>query len=136
MPSLIIEQPGKRSGGSVEGRVLIGRLPTNGIVVTDSSVSRLHAWIDADPDGRYFVADGGSLTGTWVNGRTIEKRRVLADGDVIRVGQAQIVFSLDETIPEGVQPVDLAGQPPPDNVAEAGVLFDCPCGAPAWFKAT
>ena len=40
MPSLIIEQPGKRSGGTVEGRVLIGRLPTNGIIANGSSVSR------------------------------------------------------------------------------------------------
>jgi hypothetical protein len=136
MPSLIIEQPGKRSGGTVEGRVLIGRLPTNGIVVNDSSVSRLHAWIDADPDGRYFVADSGSLTGTYVNGRTIEKRRILADGDVVRVGEAQIVFSLEESLPEGVEPVDLGGKPPGQNVEESGVLFDCPCGAPMWFKAT
>jgi predicted component of type VI protein secretion system len=136
MPSLIIEQPGKRSGGGVEGRVLIGRLPTNGIVVNDSSVSRLHAWIDADPDGRYFVADSGSLTGTYVNGRTIEKRRFLADGDVIRIGEAQIVFSLEESLPEEVEPLDLGGRPPGQNVEEAGILFDCPCGAPMWFKAT
>jgi hypothetical protein len=136
MPSLIIEQPSKRSGGIVEGRVLIGRLPTNGIVVNDSSVSRLHAWIDADPDGRYFVADSGSLTGTYVNGRTIEKRRILADGDVVRVGEAQIVFSLEESLPEGVEPVDLGGKPPGQNIDESGVLFDCPCGAPMWFKAT
>src|SRR5207302_5838975 len=101
-----------------------------------TSVSRLHAWIDADADGRYFIADSGSLTGTFVNGRTIEKRRMLADGDVIRIGQAQIIFSLEESLPPGVQHVDLAGKPPAQNVEEAGVLFDCRCGAPMWFKAT
>src|SRR5256885_8071467 len=116
MPTLIIQEPGRRTGGLLNGRVLIGRLPTNGIALADSSVSRLHAWIDADRDGRYFVGDSGSLTGTWVNGRTIEKRKMLADGDVIRVGQAQITFSMEEELPEDVTPVDLAGQEPSDNV--------------------
>ena len=135
MPSLIIEQPDKRSGGLIAGRVLIGRLPTNGILVPESNVSRLHAWIDTDADGHHFVADGGSLGGTWVNGRAIEKRRLLGDGDVIRVGTTQIVYSIEDPLPDGVDVVDLAGSPPGENVSEAGVLFYCPCGAPVWFKA-
>lgn len=135
MPSLIIEQPDKRSGGQITGRVLIGRLPTNGILVPESNVSRLHAWIDTDTDAHHYVADGGSLTGTWVNGRAIEKRRLLGDGDVIRIGTTQLVYSLEDHLPEGIDQVDLAGLPPDDNVTESGVLFDCPCGAPVWFKA-
>lgn len=135
MPILIVEQPGKRTGGPITGRVLIGRLPTNGIVVGDSNVSRLHAWIDIDADGNHYVADSGSLTGTWVNGRAVEKRRLLGDGDVIRTGTAQTIFSLDDQLPEGVRWIDLGGLPPAENVADAGVLFDCPCGAPVWFKA-
>ncbi len=135
MPTLIIEQPGNRTGGRLAGRVLIGRLPTNGIVLADSSVSRLHAWIDRERDGQYYVADTGSLTGTRVNGRPIERRQDLHDGDVVRVGQTQIVFSEEAALPRGVQELNLAGQPALENVAEAGVLFDCPCGAPAWFKA-
>src|SRR5438105_2298698 len=119
MPTLIIEQPGKRSGGRIPGRVLIGRLPTNGISIADSSISRLHAWIDRNEDGTYYVADTGSLTGTRVNGRPIERRQDLRDGDVIRVGQSQIVFSEYEDLPAGVEEVSLAGQPPLENVAEA-----------------
>ena len=72
MPTLIIEQTGSRTGGRIPGRVLIGRLPTNGIALADSSISRLHAWIDRNPDGSFYVADTGSLTGTRVNGRPIE----------------------------------------------------------------
>lgn len=135
MPTLIIEQPGKRTGGRIPGLVLIGRLPTNGIVLNDSAVSRLHAWIDRDPAGHYFVADIGSLTGTRVNGRPIERRQTLHDGDVVRIGQTAIVFSDETELPTGVMPVDLTGRPPEENVADAGVLFSCPCGAPAWFKA-
>ena len=51
MPTLIIQEPGRRTGGFLTGRVLIGRLPTNGIPLADSSVSRLHAWVDADAHG-------------------------------------------------------------------------------------
>jgi hypothetical protein len=136
MPTLIVQQLGTRIGGHIAERVLIGRLPTNGVVVNDSSVSRLHAWIDATADGVYFVADTGSLTGTWVNGRAIEKRKTLDDGDVIKIGQATIIFSTEEQLPLGVSPANLAGSPPLWDTAEAGVLFDCPCGAPVWFKGT
>src|SRR4051812_28918169 len=106
MPTLIIEQPENRTGGRIPGRVLIGRLPTNGIALVDTSVSRLHAWIDQDANGEYYVADTGSLTGTRVNGRPIERRQGLADGDVIRVGQTQIVFSDESSLPSGVQEID------------------------------
>ena len=136
MPTLIVEQPGKRTGGTITSRVLIGRLPTNGVVVSESTVSRLHAWIDRDAQGDYIVGDGGSLTGTRVNGRPIEKRKVLSDSDVIRIGAAHLIFSVDDDLPEGVAPMNLAGRTPAKDVDEAGVLFDCPCGTPIWFKAT
>jgi hypothetical protein len=135
MPSLIVDQSDRRTGGPIVGRVLIGRLPTNGVVVEESTVSRLHAWIDLDRHGQYFVGDSGSLGGTHVNGRAVTKRRGLEDGDVILIGRAHIVFSHDELPPPGVTPIDLAGLPPNENVEEAGVLFDCVCGAPVWFKA-
>jgi hypothetical protein len=135
MPIAIVEQPDLRTAGRIMGRVLIGRLPTNGIVIAESNVSRLHAWIDRDTSDQFFIADGGSLAGTIVNGRAIEKRRILNDGDVIRIGTAQIVFSTDDQWPQGVLGIDLAGLPPGENVEESGLLFDCPCGAPVWFKA-
>jgi hypothetical protein len=135
MPILIVEQPQMRTGGRIMGRVLIGRLPTNGIVISESDVSRLHAWIDRDASDHFFVGDGGSLAGTIVNGRSIEKRRPLNDGDVIRIGTAQIVFSTDEHWPDGLLETDLAGLPPSANTEESGLLFDCHCGAPVWFKA-
>ena len=120
MPTLIIQQPGSRTGGRITDRVLIGRLPTNGVLVNDSSVSRLHAWIDATADGQYFIADTGSLTGTLVNGRPIEKRKSLDDGDVIKIGQqTQIIFSAEDHLPPGVTPINLSGHPPSLDTADA-----------------
>ena len=135
MPTLIFEQPGQRAGGPIRSRVLIGRLPTNGIVTHEPTVSRLHAWIDRDRAGVYFVGDSGSLAGTQVNGRAVAKRKSLDDGDVIRIGRMHIIFALDETLPSDVVFVNLDGSPPSNKIADAGVLFDCPCGTPVWFKA-
>ena len=135
MPTLIVEHSGDRAGGPVTGRVLIGRLPTNGIVIHEATVSRMHAWIDRDRSGIYYVGDSGSLAGTQVNGRAVAKRKSLADGDVVRVGHVHILFSLDESVPDDVMPLNLAGSPPSEHLDDAGVLFDCPCGAPVWFKA-
>lgn len=136
MPTLIVDQPGRRFGGRLNGRVLIGRLPTNGVSLPDSSVSRLHAWIDTNGRGQHFVGDTGSLTGTWVNGAAINRRQDLHDGDVIRVGKIQMTYSESDALPAGVQGADLGGAPPSPNVEDSGVLFDCPCGGPAWVKAS
>jgi predicted RNA-binding Zn-ribbon protein involved in translation (DUF1610 family) len=136
MPTLIVDQPGRRFGGRLNGRVLIGRLPTNGVPLIDSSVSRLHAWIDTNGRGQHFVGDTGSLTGTWVNGAAINRRQDLHDGDVIRVGKIQMTYLDSDTLPPGVQAAELGGAPPSPNVEDSGVLFDCPCGAPAWVKAS
>jgi hypothetical protein len=135
MATLIVEEPGRRFGGRITGRVLIGRLPTNGVALTDSSVSRLHAWIDQH-DGQDYVGDTGSLTGTWVNTQPVDKQKYLLDGDVIRVGQTQITYQRSDVLPEDLAEVNLAGEPPAVNVIDAGVLFDCVCGAPIWFKST
>jgi len=135
MPTLIIEEPGRRFGGRITGRVLIGRLPTNGIALTDSSVSRLHAWID-QRNGQDYVGDTGSLTGTWVNSQPVDKQKYLLDGDVIRVGQTQITYHCSDELPADLAEVNLTGEPAAANVIDAGVLFDCVCGAPIWFKFT
>ena len=112
MPSLIIEKSGKRYGGRITSRILIGRLPTNGIAIADSSVSRLHAWIDIDENGQFFIGDSGSISGTQVNGRNIEKRRTLEDLDNIKIGETHILFSIEEQLPAGVESTSLAGKPP------------------------
>jgi len=55
----------------------LGRAPFNDVVVDDSSVSRHHADIHADPDG-YRISDVSSRNGTFVNGEKIgtEPRRL------------------------------------------------------------
>jgi hypothetical protein len=72
--------------------VTIGRALDNDLVVEDPAVSRHHAEIRRQY-GRYYLADLQSTNGTWVNGRRVEGC-FLADGDVVRVGNVELVLRL------------------------------------------
>jgi diguanylate cyclase (GGDEF)-like protein len=64
--------------------MLIGRGADCAIHIDDHSVSRKHAHIEPSGEG-YVSVDLGSTNGTFVNDDPIE-RRLLADGDYLRVG--------------------------------------------------
>lgn len=60
------------------------------IVLTDSSLSRLHAMVFADASG-VGILDLVSKNGTYVNGQEVESR-LLTRGDAIELGETTIVF--------------------------------------------
>jgi uncharacterized protein len=60
------------------------------IVLTDGSMSRLHAMIFDDSAG-VGILDLVSKNGTFVNGQEIESK-MLAKGDVVEVGETKILF--------------------------------------------
>jgi hypothetical protein len=70
--------------------VTIGSVATNDIVINDPSISRKHVGF-RKVEGGYEVADFGSTNGVYVNGERMPKKR-LAIGDVVRVGNTEIVF--------------------------------------------
>lgn len=75
------------------GSLVIGRDAGADVVVTNRDVSRRHAEIMVTPKG-YVVVDS-STNGTFVNGERIQSQRVLARGDVIRVGDHEFRFYAD-----------------------------------------
>jgi len=91
----------------------IGRLPDNDIVINRQSISRHHARVERRGDG-FMIQDLNSGNGTWVGGVRIDRHR-LADGDAIRIGNAQLVYKAvfscddltvaDEAIKPGRRPV-------------------------------
>jgi pSer/pThr/pTyr-binding forkhead associated (FHA) protein len=96
------------------GRSLVfGREAGCDVVVAGKDVSRRHAEITVTPQG-YMLADS-STNGTWVNEERVQKQRVLARADVIRIGEESFRFY-----------ADVAAAPPPSPVparpAQAGPL--------------
>ena len=68
----------------------IGRGRQNHVTVEDSLVSRRHCQIRRG-DGEFILEDLGSINGTFLNGQQIT-REWLHSGDVVRVGQTELVF--------------------------------------------
>ncbi len=73
--------------------VILGRSPDCQITIEDPLVSRQHAQIDIDGEGSR-ISDLGSRNGVRVNGRLIEGVKSLKDGDRIRLGTQELVFSV------------------------------------------
>ncbi len=76
------------------GNVSIGRSPISGndlVVESDGQISKRHARIELEADGRYTLYDLASTNGTKVNGRRVENR-TLNDGDEIQIGATRITF--------------------------------------------
>jgi YD repeat-containing protein len=71
----------------------LGREPDNDAMLPDPKVSRHHARIRRDGE-RYVLADLGSSNGTFVNGERVNAPASLEDGDVILLGDVELVFSL------------------------------------------
>lgn len=82
----------------LDSECVIGRAPENGISIPDGSVSSRHARIIRNADG-FVIEDLKSRNGTFVNGEKVEQPRLLADGDVVRVGKIIMTFNVaQETI--------------------------------------
>ena len=87
-----------RAGGGRQGetfplggeRMVIGRSPDAAIFLDDVTVSRSHAFVRRGDEG-YVIEDAGSLNGTYVNRRRVEKAR-LEDGDEVQIGKYRLTF--------------------------------------------
>src|SRR5919206_3274995 len=63
----------------------IGRMPDCELVLNHPTVSRLHAGIK-EVDGRFYIFHLSPSNATTVNGRAVEGKEALAEGDVIQIG--------------------------------------------------
>lgn len=63
----------------------IGREPSSNVPVHSEEVSRSHAYILRTPQG--FLLVDSSLHGTCVNEERVQAQRILADGDVVQIGE-------------------------------------------------
>ncbi len=91
--ALVVRSGGGRAGETfpLDGdRVEIGRSPDAPVFLDDVTVSRSHAMLVRDDVG-YTIEDAGSLNGTYVNRRRVEKAK-LEDGDEVQIGKYRLTF--------------------------------------------
>jgi hypothetical protein len=91
--ALVVRTGGGRSGETFPldaERVEIGRSPDADVFLDDVTVSRSHAFLARD-DAGYTIEDHGSLNGTYVNRRRVEKAK-LEDGDEVQIGKYRLTF--------------------------------------------
>jgi predicted component of type VI protein secretion system len=137
-----------------QDRIVIGRGASCNIIFPDPEISRQHARLIQDEDGRFSIQDLGSTNGTFVNGRRISGKTLLRDGDAISLSES-IVLTFLQDDPEGTGPIPdmseaeaaamaaptpdtpAAPTPPPAEEAEMdegdvmGDMFAAPDAAPA-----
>jgi len=92
-PALVVRAGGGRAGESFRPageRTRIGRSPDCEIFLDDVTVSRNHAVL-VEEGGEFFVEDQGSLNGTFVNRKRID-RAPLSEGDELQVGKYRLTF--------------------------------------------
>lgn len=85
----------KSSSNSFASKILVGRTETNDIVVPHITISKHHAFFQADEEAnRYSVTDTGSTNGTKLNGQpiTAKEARYVTDGDQIAFGDACFTY--------------------------------------------
>jgi ABC transport system ATP-binding/permease protein len=83
--------PGSATPEKPPGSSTIGRANDNDIVIQDVLASRHHAFLVQTPLGSE-IRDAHSINGTFVNGVRVGSA-VLSEGDVITIGNVDLVFS-------------------------------------------
>lgn len=81
-----------------EATASIGRNEDCTVQILDAEVSRLHMHVRHDEGRRYVAVDEKSANGVFVNDKRIEGEVPLANGDIIRIGNSELIFSEQDFI--------------------------------------
>ncbi|SRR5581483_4053919 len=74
----------------------LGRAKDSNVVFASPKVSRRHAIVHAQGGSEFSLVDLGSSNGTHVNGRRVIAPVVLHDGDIIQIGEQNVIFRLEQ----------------------------------------
>ena len=115
----------------VIGRAVSG----DGRLGNDPELSRRHARVFRDADGRLTIEDLGSANGTFVNGVRVEAPQVLSLGDSVRVGLTTLELTDSDAPPAAAAPEAAPPpaplEPPPPPPAPRATRSPRPPPAPA-----
>jgi adenylate cyclase len=95
MGRLIVQSSEGRREFDLGPVTTIGRHPHNAIQILDRIVSKEHAQVIRQPDGRFLYRDLGSLNGSFMGDQRVGDH-VLADGDTITLGGTQLIYMENE----------------------------------------
>ncbi len=115
----------------------IGRDPTCGIFIADTSISRMHAQITRQPAG-HFIADLQSSNGVYLNGQRLAAPAQIFAGDVVALGDC--LLRCDEITAQAAAtpailsaPADADADAAPSTEGSASpTISRTPTGAPAF----
>jgi adenylate cyclase len=85
----------------------VGRHPDNSLQILDRIVSKEHAQIIRQPDGRFLFRDLGSLNGSFLRGARVNEQ-ILIDGDEITLGSTTLTFQEKSAADSLLQKVTIA----------------------------
>ena len=86
-----------------KSEIVLGRSVEAEFQIEDDGISRKHAKLLSDADGRFTLMDLGSTNGTYLNGNRIDVSP-LRDGDKIQIGSNTVLkFSLQDQLDEQYQ---------------------------------
>ncbi len=113
----------------ITNRLVLGRGKEADVLLLDPSISREHSAVF--PEGEEFIIkDLDSANGTFVNDQPVT-RKVLEEGDLIRLGTKLIIFTRVELTPKAEIQVDLFEKPLEEQdvekiAASSDVMFITP----------
>jgi VWFA-related protein len=89
----VVQGRASRKEIDINSIISLGRDERNAVgLFQDNRIDQYHAEVQKE-NGRYFIKDKGTSSGTFVNRKKISGACTLSDGDVIDIGSARIVFS-------------------------------------------
>lgn len=102
MPYLIFTRNGPSEPMEIgSAAIVLGRAPDCDVQVNDNQLSRRHCRF-VPKGSSVLIEDLKSANGTRLNGVKLEKPSPLRPGDRVQLGGAEVVFSLDGKLPDGV----------------------------------
>lgn len=127
MPTLTIKSGGTEERVPVQSpKVVVGRGVESDVKLKDIKVSKQHFAIMRTQTG-YTIQDLSSGTGTLLNGQPVQAAHALKAGDVIKVGDTQIVFASDgQTVKAGA----VGAKPTTQRMPSASTAKPSKPGAP------
>ena len=85
----------------------LGRDKNSDIVLTDLRVSRNHAMVRRIGHGDYYLVDGGSANGSFINKQRVTMPTLLKNGDCISIGNSDFRFEQEKEKHLGVDTLSM-----------------------------